>query len=330
MDFEVAELINKTNIYELACKTNHKMLLSDDEKDITSQLDAYFKNVGKTGHDPEHQVAAFITKTVNEEINNTPNELLDMLFERGSIGAHDDYSAVILPPKNTLIAYEAAKGGNVERSFLDINELTPAWSNNQIESDISFSDLERNGWKTVALITEYAVQAFENKAFKDMFDRIDAAILPGAPNYIGVSTAMPTEAAMQQAALYVQDMADGADSAFVARTKYIQAISHFPTFASQEMLNEINRNGRLGIYEGISLYPINGAKKLGDGSGLIIDKRIFGIAGKIGTITMRGDMKTYQIEDPNKEVIHLLFKNFEYGYAFNNDSLEKIVKVELA
>jgi hypothetical protein len=326
----IAEVLDTTNMFELACKTNYNASLTDTEKDVVSKLDAHFREIGKTGHDESHEIAAFITKTINEEINNTPDELLDFLFDRDGIGAYDDYEATILPPKNTLVAYEAAHGGNVERSFLDINELKPAYLNRQIETDLSFTDLKRNGWKSVALVTEYAMQAFRNAMFKDMFDKIDLAIQPGADNCIVVGTAMPTEAAMQQAALYVQDMADGNDGAFVGRTKYIQAISHFASFASQEMLNEVHRTGRLGIYEGISLYPINGAKKLGDGTGLIVDKRIFGIAGKIGTLTMKGDMQTYQIEDPNKEVFHLMFKDFEYGYAFNKNTLDKVVKIELA
>ena len=133
---------------------------------------------------------------------------------------------------------------------------------------------------------------------------------------------------MQQAALYIQDRTEG-EGAFVARSKYIQAISLFPTFVSQDMMNEVWRTGRLGTYQGVSLVPISSAKKLGDGSGLIMDKRIFGIAGKIGSLSMKGEIKTYQTEDVDKEVIHLLFKNFTFGYAFNADTLENVVKVVL-
>ena len=316
-------------MYELACKTNHKLVLSAEEQEVRDQLDAYFKQVGKTGHDANHEIAAFITKVVNEEVYNTPDELLDALFDQGTIGADDDFEAYKLPPKNTLVAHEAAFGGNVERSFLDISVLTPQWANYQIESDISFADLERGGWKTIALITEYAVAALKNTLFQVIFDKIDGAIVSGAENYISVAQAMPTEIAMQQAALYIQDRTNGNEGAFVARSKYVQAISLFPTFVSQEMMNEVHRTGRLGTYQGVSLYPISSAKKLGDGSGLIMDKRIFGIAGKIGSLTMKGDIKTYQTEDVNKEVIHLLFKNFTFGYAFNKDTLENVVKVVL-
>ena len=328
MDFEIAELINKVNMYELACKTTHKLVLSAEEQEARDQLDAYFREVGKTGHDAQHEIAAFITKVVNEEIYNTPDELIDMLFDQNTIGAYDDFEAYKLPPKNTLVAHEAAFGGNVERSFLDITALVPQYKNYQIESDLSFADLERNGWKTVALITEYAVAALKNKLFQTIFDVIDGAIVSGAENYISVTATLPTEVAMQQAALYIQDRTEG-EGAFVARSKYIQAISLFPTFVSQDMMNEVWRTGRLGTYQGVSLVPISSAKKLGDGSGLIMDKRIFGIAGKIGSLSMKGEIKTYQTEDVDKEVIHLLFKNFTFGYAFNADTLENVVKVVL-
>lgn len=328
MEFEIAELINKVNMYELACKTTHKLVLSAEEQEARDQLDAYFREVGKTGHDAQHEIAAFITKVVNEEIYNTPDELIDMLFDQNTIGAYDDFEAYKLPPKNTLVAHEAAFGGNVERSFLDITALVPQYKNYQIESDISFADLERNGWKTVALITEYAVAALKNKLFQTIFDVIDGAIVSGAENYISVTATLPTEIAMQQAALYIQDRTEG-EGAFVARSKYIQAISLFPTFVSQDMMNEVWRTGRLGTYQGVSLVPISSAKKLGDGSGLIMDKRIFGIAGKIGSLSMKGEIKTYQTEDVDKEVIHLLFKNFTFGYAFNADTLENVVKVVL-
>ena len=37
-----------------------------------------------------------------------------------------------MTPKNTLVAYPAAPGGNVDRSFLDISVLQPVWKNRQV------------------------------------------------------------------------------------------------------------------------------------------------------------------------------------------------------
>lgn len=326
-EFEIAELVKDVNVYELACKTNAKTQLSEVEQAAYDNLDAYFKEVGKTGFDRDHQIAAFITHVVNEVIYNEPDELLDMLFDQSTIAEDDDYNAY-KTPKNTLVAYEAAKGGNVERSYVDITRLAPKWHNFQIETDISYKDLAKGGWKTVAMYTEYAVAAFKNKMFAAIFDIIDAAIAPGAENYVTISTALPTEEAAQALALYIQDRGDG-DGVVVGRSKYIQAISLFKTFVSQDMINEVNRTGRLGTYQGISLVPISSAKKLGNGDALILDKRLFGISGKIGSLVMRGEIKTYQDSDNNKEVIHLMFKDFNWGYSFNEDALDNIVKAVL-
>lgn len=324
----VAELLQDTNMYELACKTVRSgFALSEAETDVKQKLDAYFKEVGRRGVDPNHEVAAFVQKVVNEEMYNAPDELLDYLFDQGTEGEYDAYEAVTTP-KNTLIAHEAAYGGNVERSFLDISVLKPSYQNLQIETDISFADLERDGWKTVALVTEYAVAAFKNAMFKNIFSVVDAAIADGAENYITAGGATPTQAVADAVALYLQDRADG-EGVMVARSKYVQAISKLNGFVSDDMINEVHRTGRLGVYDGCSLVPISSAKKMGDGTGLIMDKRIFGIAGKIGTLNMKGEIKVYQVEDVNKEKIHLLFKHFTYGYAFNKDTLDNVVKVVL-
>lgn len=93
-------------------------------------------------------MAAFIRKAVTEELYEAPDEILDMLFTRGTIGEFDDYEATV-EAKNKLLAYEAAKGGNVKRSFVDISVLKPTWRHFQVETDISYADIRKNGMKSV-------------------------------------------------------------------------------------------------------------------------------------------------------------------------------------
>ena len=95
------------------------------------------------------------------------------------------------------------------------------------------------------------------------------------------------------------------------------------------MKNEVHRNGFLGSYDGCGMIPINSTKKVGTNL-LVPDKRMFGIAGHIGALDMKGDVHVYQDEDNNKEKIHIMIKDFTYGYSFNNDTLEKVCKMELA
>ena len=128
---DIAEMVENTNMMELASKTAAQVALSDDEREVTAQLDEWAREIGKTGHDKDHEIAAFIEKTINTEIVNYPDELLDDIFDRGTIGEFDDYMAR-REPKNTLRAIEAAKGGNVDRSYIDFTALTPSWKNRQV------------------------------------------------------------------------------------------------------------------------------------------------------------------------------------------------------
>lgn len=329
MNHEIAEAIKNVNMYEIAQKTEYKAsALNDDEKLVVSQLDAHFKKIGETGEDPGREIAAFIKKVIEEEIYNTPDEILDLIFNRGTVGEFDDYEATIVA-KNKLEAYEAAKGGNVEKSFLDISVLKPVWRHLQVESSISYTDLRKNGWKSVATITNFAVETLKNKMFKIVFDVVDSGIVNGAENYINESTAKPTQATMDAMALYVNDRANG-QGVITGLSKYIQAASKLTGFVSDEMRNEVHRTGRLGSYDGVTLAGISSAHKLADGSTQIMDKRLFGIAGKIGELDMKGDVRILETMDNNDEKVDIKITGFEFGYALNPDTLEKVCKAVMA
>lgn len=325
---EIAEAIKNTNMYELACKTTRNIKMTEDESEVVAQLDAHFKEIGARGVDPDCEIASFIQKAINQERDTVPDELLDAMFDRGTIGDGDDFEGYF-DGKNTLVSYEAAKGGNVQRSYLDISVLTPQWVNFQIETDISYSDLERNGWKSVAKITEYAIEEFKNRQFAYIFDKIDAGITSGADNYITVGASSMNQTSTDQLTLYVNDRANG-EGNIVCLSKYAQQMSKMTGYNSQEMLNEIHRTGRLGMIDGVSLTPISSSKKLGDKTAIFPDKRVFGISGKIGVLSQRGEMKVYQTMNNNAEQVHLKFANYEFGVAFNKDTLENVCKAVLS
>lgn len=331
MEAILAEAIENMDMYELAQKTNAQAELSETEAEVVAKLDAHFKAIGKTGCDPNHEIASFIQTVINTQADEAKDELLDLLFERGTIGEFDDYEATITP-KNTLVAYEAAVGGNVPRSFVDTTALQPKWSNKQIETEIDYKDLKRGGWKTVANVTEYAMIALRNTMFKEIFASLNDAIVSGSDNYIAESSTKPTQASMDAAALYVRDESESGDGVFVARSKYIQNISKLDNynFTSPAMMDRINRFGELEYYDGVRLQGISGTKKLGDGTALFPDKVIFGIADKIGTLDMRGDVTVYEEMDNNKEKVVLMFKNYQFGVAFNADTLKKVCKIAIA
>ena len=72
---------------------------------------------------------------------------------------------------------------------------------------------------------------------------------------------------------------------------------------------------------------VSAAEKLGDGSLMIPDKRMFGIAGKIGTLDMKGSTRVYETPDNNDEKYHIKVTGFEFSYAFNADTLDNVAKV---
>lgn len=327
LQHEISELLESTNMYEIANKTEYGIELNNDEKEVAAQLDEWARKIGKTGHDANHEIAAFVTRVVNDEIYEAPDELLDAMFERGSIGEFDDFEAYATP-KNTLVAYEAAKGGNVPRSFLDISVRKPTWKNRQIESDLSYADLRRNGWKSVALVTEYATKAFKNAMFYDIFSNIDKLITSSAANCITESGAKPTETSMDALATYLSERNDPSACNIIGLYKYILAASKLES-ASDDMKNELHRVGLLGSYAGINMTAISSAKKV-QGQLLVPDKRIFGVSGIVGNLDMKGEIHVYEDEDNHNERIHLMFKDFTYGFAFNDDTLENMCKIVLA
>ena len=323
---EIAEAAKNTNTYELAAKTVRNIALNDTEKETASYLDEWARKIGETGHDANHEIAAFVTRTVNQEFYDAPDELLDQMFERGNIGEFDDYEADIMPVKNTLVAYDAASGGNVKKSYLDYSSLKPQWFNRQIETGVSYRDLRRNGWKSVALIADYAVRALNNAMFHDVFGKVDAALTVGAPNVFQETGTTISQATIDAATLYLNDRDGGV---LIGLSKYIQAMSKLKGYHSEEMLNEIHRTGRLGMIDGISLHPISSAKKLGSGELLIPDKKVFGVSGKLGALDMRGEVRTYETEENNKEVVDIKVTGFSYGVAIAPTALENVCKIVL-
>ncbi len=323
---EIAEAIQSVNIFDMAQKTVYApTTLTEDEKKVAELFDPYIKKMGN-GVDPNCEISAFLQRTLQDEMFNAPDEILDMMFDRSNIGEFDAIESTF-NANNKLVAYEAAKGGNVPRSFLDISRLTPVVKNLQVETDISYADIRKGGWKTFALLVDYADAALKNKMFKLVFNALDTAILSNADNYINETTTSPTEGSMDAVATYINDRTQ--NGAIITLTKWITKINKLSS-ASDEMKNELNRTGKLGYYLGVPLMGISGAAKLPDGALQIPDRRIFGVAGKIGTLDMMGNVIAYQTPENQKQQYHITISNFTFAYAFNADTLDKVCKMVIA
>jgi len=328
MNTEISALMSQDGkMYEWAEKVQYKQVLDAEDKEISQVVDAWAKEIGKTGRDNEGQIAAFIQRVIEPEIYNAPNEILDLLFNRGSLGEFDT-KIYDVAPKNTLVVHEAAKGGTVDKSFIDIGHATPTHRHFQIDTELRYSDLRRDGFKTIARLTTYSREALLNKLFYDVFGKVDA-LIAGGDQLINETSANPTMASMDKLASYLNDRAESPIA--ITLSKYATAIgsmSGFNAYMTEDMKGKLNRTGIIDVYKGIQIGQISGAHKLADGGLLLPDKRIFGIAGKIGDLDMRGELRVYEDFDNKNEKVEIKVTGFEYDVAFTDT--EKIAKIVLA
>lgn len=215
------------------------------------------------------------------------------------------------------------------KSYLHYETIKPVWRNKQIEADLSFVEVRRNAWKSVATLTTFMTEALKNQMFYDIFSMVDDAIT-GGEQKIDAQGKEPTMQDMDALALYLNEYADGGNPFTVSLMKYcvkMRRMTGYAEYLSDAAKDEFNRYGLVKTYDGVAITGISSAKKLGDGSLLIPDKRIYGIAGKIGRLDMKGETHTYEDHDNNNEKIHLMVKDFTFGYSI--DHIERVAKIVL-
>lgn len=324
---EIASLMNENGrMFQWATSVDKNLNLSAEDKEISQVVDAWAKDISEKGKDNNNELSEYILKTVQPEVYDVPDELLSQMFNRGSIGEFDEYQVNFLP-KNTLKAKFAGKGGTVDKSYIDWTLIKPTWSHLQIETELKYSDLRRNGYKTIATMTTFAEEEFKRKMFYLVFAIVDAAIT-GGDQAIVAGAANPTQVAMDALALYLSDR--GSNPMTVSLSKYAQAIakmSGYSTYMSDNMKDEYNRYGLVKFYNGVKIGAISGAKKTGDDQLLITDKRIYGFADKIGNMDMRGAMRVYETPDNKREVIELKLTGVEFGTSI--EDISKVCKITM-
>ena len=327
LNVEISEIMEKPGVmFDVAEKVEYRQNLTNEEKEIYEISDTWCREIGKTGYDKNHEIAAFMTRVINEEIYNAPDELLDYMFDRGSIGEFDvvEYTTT---PKNTLDAHLAAQGGTVDRSFIDFSVVQPIVRNRQIETDLSYVDLRKNGFKSVATLTTYAKEALQNALFYDVFNMIDEAIV-GGEQVITAGGKVPTQAAVDSMTLYLLDRDQS--PVMVSLSKYAQALGRMTgraDYLSGSMKDEFNRYGMVRFIDGVRVASISGARKTGKGQLMLPDLRIFGIAGKIGGLDIKGEMHVYEDADNSHDKLILRVKDFTYSVGITN--IENCAKMVL-
>jgi hypothetical protein len=301
-------------VYEISSKTKYNKKLTEEEKDVAEVVDAWAKEIGEKGSDPDNELSAFIIKTLEPVVYDIPDALLDTLFDRGTIGEFDDEQGLI-NPKNTLKVYDATKGGNVPKSYIDYTEIKPVWKHKQIETEISYMQLRRNGFKTTANLIVFMEEALKNKMFMDIIDAVDNLITASNTEQYFTTSGL-TQSGIDEVSLYLLE--HGTAPFMLCRTKYAQAIARMTgqnTFMSDAMKDDFNRYGLVPFIDGVRVAHIPSVIKANEVP-VMPDGKIFGFSDKIGTIDMRGALRMYEDFDNKSEKVELKLTGFEYGMYF--------------
>lgn len=317
-------------VAEWANAVKYQNTLTNEDKEISAAMDAWAKEVGRTGLDANHEISALITKTFTPEVVTTPSALVSRMFDEGSIGEFDDYRTEVAP-KNTIKVYESVLGGNVDRSFIDFTSLTPTWVSLQAETDIPLVELRKGGFKTVSNLISFINEALEAKKIAKMIAIVDAAITSQAAGYVNETGTAPTETSMKALALYLHDVASGETPLAFGLNKYMQVIAGLAgatTYATDAVKSLYNSTGFINQYAGLELMGFSGQKKLADNTYIVPDKRIFGIAGKIGEAVTRGETQVLQNTDINSEKIHIKVNGYQFGTLVKD--ISKVAKMVIA
>lgn len=325
---EIAEIMeNDGSVFEIASKAKYNMSLTSEQKEVAEVIDKWAKQIGERGSDPEHELSAFVLKTVTPVIYDTPDALLDSIFDRGAVGEFDDIHGLV-NPKNTLKAYEATKGGSVPKSYIDYTEIKPVWKSRQVETEISYTQLRKNGFKTVANLTMFAEEALKNHLFHDAIAYLDSLITASNVGQYFTATGALNQEGLDELNLYLLER--GVNPFVLGRTKYAQQIArmtNYHQYMSEEMKNNFNRYGLIDFTDGVRVAHVPSVVEA-NGQPVLPDAKLFGIADKIGTLDMKGSLRMYETFDNNAEKVDIKITGFEYGFMVGKP--ENVCKLVIA
>lgn len=317
-----------------ACKwaknVYHKVELSEDEKAFSEVVNDMVNEAWKFNKtDAKESIAQLVGKIIEPEIFESPNEILEQIFDdKGSVGEFDMVK-VRNSPKNTLVARQSARRtGNVDKSYIDVTIGEVLETHLQIETELKMSDLRRDGAFGVAELTMFAIEEFNRTMFKIILDFADKLIVDGGKNYQGVTGAI-TENAVNALTGYVYDNCFEGTPEVVGLSNNIREMckAKGDKFMSNTMKDELNNINVLQVLDGVKLVPIKAGKKTGDGQTLLPEKKIFGFCGKIGSMYKKGEMRSMSTDNNNDETISLKFTGVEFGVCVTKP--EKMFKLEI-
>lgn len=330
MNIELSQYVNeKGTMVAWANAVVGKKELNEEQIAISEMVNKFALDIANSGVG-DIALSAYLQRVVEEEIYNEPSELLDVMFNQGELGEFDDYGSVGTY-KNNLLAHEVSeRGGSVDKSYVDFNRSTMVHKSLQIETEIRYDELRRNGALTIAQLTLYAIEAMQNKKFQAVFEHVNGLLTAGANVFD--ATGGLTVNIMDDFAGYVTDHSSTDSQAIIGLSTALRGIKNMPNFdkfMSNEMKAELNMGANiLNFYGGVPLASIKAGKKLADGSTLLPANIIYGFSDKIGQCDMRGQLRVLQTPNNAKETLAIKFTGYDFVFAV--DYLDKISKIKLA
>ena len=326
----ISEMFESGDAFAWAKNVFNKVELSEDEKAFSSVVNDMVNQAWKFGStQAKESIAQLVGKIIEPEVFSMPNEILSQIFEEASYGEFD-IVRIQKSPKNTLIARQSApRTGNVDKSYIDVSVGLAQETHLQIETELKMSDLRRDGALGVATLTMFAIEEFNRSKFQAVLNHVDSLITSGGENYFTVTGAL-TKTAVDDFTGYLDDYCLEGSPEVVGLSSKIRELckaSGVADFYSEIMKNDLNNLAMLKVYNGSYLVPVKDGKKNGAGETLLPKNRLFGFAGKIGTMYSKGEIRTLVTNDNQNETISLKFTGVEFGICI--DKPEKVAKIDI-
>ena len=322
---EVHDMMTSGEALAWARKTVNKVELSEREEAFGKMIDDQVNQVWKYGNAmAKSHIAEIIVKIIEPEVFDVPMELLNQIFDQGSIGEFDD---IKFESKwiNGLVAKQSAiRTGNVEKTYLGVMDSKREITNLEIATEFPMSELRKPNGLGVAELSLYALEAFNNAKYRFLLNFIENKVVPSTAKFTGAIS----EATIEPFLGYLYDNNDSATySQVVGLSNQIRKVSKTAknsAFYTDEMKDVLNREAKLQVLDNALLVPIKAGRKDGTGQTLIPDKKLYGFAGKVGQVFNRGELRVHVTENPNSEVFDVMFKGVEFGVAVYPEQERKI------
>lgn len=258
--------------------------LSEEEMAFSAAMNDVVNKAWKYGStQAKEEIASVVLRIVEPEIFNVPSEILAELFTQSAYGEFDKVK-VRGSYKNTLVAREnAARTGNVDKSYIDFVKGTIVEKNLQIETSIPMSNLRRDGALGVATLAVFALQSFQDKIFTLAMELIDG-LVQGGENAFTYSSAMTKSAFDEITGYAVDNCFEGTPTVIGLSNVMREAckVSGMENYFSESMKDKLNAVSTLDVYNGCQLVTVKAGRKTGEGATLLPAGLLIAICGKIG------------------------------------------------